>query len=176
MISGKLGNLSTPNSHTWLLTELGSGLDPCPAPPTGSGFLTPPHPEGTLVGKEGCPVGPTRCLKYSRSSRVSVSALAMTGTMLTTLLSRFMNSMSRGRRLERNPGAEMGSPTLPDAKRVSRQGGQDRSPTEPGRGQTRPGGPLRTDLEEAQGFRDTRGAGLLSPPALSQSPHLLDKE
>lgn len=45
---------------------------------------------------------PTRCLKYSRSSRVSVSALAMTGTMLTTLLRRFMNSMSRGLRLEWN--------------------------------------------------------------------------
>lgn len=44
-------------------------------------------------------MGPTRCLKWTRSSRVSVSALAMTGTMLTTLLRRFMNSMSRGLRL-----------------------------------------------------------------------------
>lgn len=52
-----------------------------------------------------------------------------------------------------------GSPTLPDTKRVSQQWG--RSPTEPGRGQTRPGGLLTTDLQEAQGFRDTRGAGLL---------------
>lgn len=39
-------------------------------------------------------------LKKSLSSRVSVSALAMTGTMLTTLLRRLMNSTSRGRRLE----------------------------------------------------------------------------
>lgn len=38
-------------------------------------------------------------LKKSRSSRVSVSALAMTGTMLTTLLRRLMNSTSRGRKL-----------------------------------------------------------------------------
>ncbi|TNN71002.1 hypothetical protein EYF80_018818 [Liparis tanakae] len=35
-----------------------------------------------------------------RSRRVSVSALAMTGTMLTTLLRRLMNSTSRGLRLE----------------------------------------------------------------------------
>ncbi len=39
-------------------------------------------------------------LKKSLSSRVSVSALAMTGTMLTTLLRRLMNSTSRGRRLK----------------------------------------------------------------------------
>ena len=40
-------------------------------------------------------------LKKSLSSSVSVSALAMTGTMLTTLLRRLMNSTSRGRRLRR---------------------------------------------------------------------------
>ncbi len=39
-------------------------------------------------------------LKKSLSSRVSVSALAMTGTMLTTLLRRLINSTSRGLRLE----------------------------------------------------------------------------
>lgn len=43
----------------------------------------------------------TVCLKSSLSSRVSVSALAMTGTMLTTLLRRLMNSTSRGLRLRR---------------------------------------------------------------------------
>lgn len=35
-----------------------------------------------------------------------MSALAMTGTMLTTLLRRFMNSMSRGLRLEQRDVAE----------------------------------------------------------------------
>lgn len=39
-------------------------------------------------------------LKESLSSRVSVSALAMTGTMLTTLLRCLINSTSRGLRLE----------------------------------------------------------------------------
>lgn len=41
----------------------------------------------------------TRCLNSSRSSRVSVSALAITGTTLTILLSLRMNSRSRGRSL-----------------------------------------------------------------------------
>ena len=40
-------------------------------------------------------------MKKSLSSRVSVSALAMTGTMFTTLLRRRMNSTSSGRRLGR---------------------------------------------------------------------------
>ena len=38
-------------------------------------------------------------LKESLSSKVIVSALAITGTMLTQLCSRFMNSTSRGFRL-----------------------------------------------------------------------------
>jgi len=43
----------------------------------------------------------TRCLNSARSSRVSVSALAITGTTLTILLSRRMNSRSSGRSLPR---------------------------------------------------------------------------
>lgn len=45
--------------------------------------------------------GLTVSLKKSLSSRVSVSALAMTGTMLTTLLRRLINSTSRGLRLQK---------------------------------------------------------------------------
>lgn len=45
-------------------------------------------------------------LKKSLSSKVSVSALAMTGTMFTTLLRRLMNSTSRGRRLRREEEEE----------------------------------------------------------------------
>lgn len=41
----------------------------------------------------------TLCLNSDFSSRVMVSALAMTGTMFTTLLRCFMNSRSRGRKL-----------------------------------------------------------------------------
>lgn len=46
----------------------------------------------------------TRCLNSSRSSRVSVSALAITGTTLTILLSLRMNSRSRGRSLVEGGG------------------------------------------------------------------------
>lgn len=59
----------------------------------------PDHSRG--AGGPGAPPVPplTRCLNSSRSSRVSVSALAITGTTLTILLSLRMNSRSRGRSL-----------------------------------------------------------------------------
>lgn len=46
----------------------------------------------------------TLCLNSDFSSRVMVSALAMTGTMFTTLLRCFMNSRSRGRKLRPREG------------------------------------------------------------------------
>lgn len=59
-----------------------------------------PALQGTWVTPEAL-WGPvlTRCLNSARSSRVSVSALAITGTTLTILLSRRMNSRSSGRSL-----------------------------------------------------------------------------
>lgn len=58
---------------------------------------------GGTRGSPGAPWGPvlTLCLNSARSSRVSVSALAITGTTLTILLSRRMNSRSSGRSLAR---------------------------------------------------------------------------
>lgn len=64
---------------------------------------SPRHQNSTHVNKHRVSTqveSLTVCLKQSLSSRVSVSALAMTGTMFTTLLSRLMNSTSRGLRLE----------------------------------------------------------------------------
>lgn len=64
---------------------------------------SPRHQNSTHVNKHWVSTqveSLTVCLKQSLSSRVSVSALAMTGTMFTTLLSRLMNSTSRGLRLE----------------------------------------------------------------------------
>lgn len=54
-------------------------------------------------GREGPHAGAeilTLCLNSIFSSRVMVSALAITGMMFTTLLRCFMNSRSRGRRLQ----------------------------------------------------------------------------
>lgn len=58
----------------------------------------------------------TLCLNSDFSSRVMVSALAMTGMMLTTLLRCFINSRSRGRRLGPREGvcqSHLALPTLP---------------------------------------------------------------
>lgn len=46
----------------------------------------------------------TLCLNSSLSSMVSVSALAITGTMLTIFPSRFINSTSIGRNLRETSG------------------------------------------------------------------------
>ena len=79
-------------------------------------------------------------MKKSLSSRVSVSALAMTGTIFTTLLRRRMNSTSSGRRLgkgrerkgegaeekekdrERGRKADTGRERKRHRKRANRQG------------------------------------------------------
>lgn len=49
----------------------------------------------------------TLCLNSSLSSMVSVSALAITGTMLTIFPSRFINSTSIGRNLTGNVGLDI---------------------------------------------------------------------
>lgn len=61
-------------------------------------FLPPPS-----WGREGYHAGEkilTLCLNSVFSSKVMVSALAITGMMFTTLLRCFMNSRSKGRRLQ----------------------------------------------------------------------------
>lgn len=61
-------------------------------------FLPPPRwgREGSHAGEEVL----TLCLNSVFSSKVMVSALAITGMMFTTLLRCFMNSRSKGRRLQ----------------------------------------------------------------------------
>lgn len=49
----------------------------------------------------------TLCLNSDFSSRVMVSALAMTGMMFTTLLRCFMNSRSSGRKLGPREGRKV---------------------------------------------------------------------
>lgn len=55
----------------------------------------------------------TLCLNSDFSSRVMVSALAMTGMMFTTLLRCFMNSRSRGRKLGPREGGVSEPPGPP---------------------------------------------------------------
>lgn len=55
----------------------------------------------------------TLCLNSDFSSRVMVSALAMTGMMFTTLLRCFMNSRSRGRKLRPREGGVSEPPCPP---------------------------------------------------------------
>lgn len=74
----------------WKTWQLGNGLDP----EEGKEALDRKRAKGWL----------TLCLNSDFSSRVMVSALAMTGMMFTTLLRCFMNSRSRGRKLEPRGG------------------------------------------------------------------------
>ena len=64
----------------------------------------------------------TLCLNSDFSSRVMVSALAMTGMMFTTLLRCFMNSRSRGRKLGPREGGVSEPPGPPHSASATTPG------------------------------------------------------
>lgn len=85
-----------PTNPSWTLRALGTELQ-SQQKRYGSSLPSPrqeregSHAEGEIL---------TLCLNSVFSSKVMVSALAITGMMFTTLLRCFMNSRSKGRRLQ----------------------------------------------------------------------------
>lgn len=91
-------NLSVRSSIFLILGPIGSRVDVYAVM---TNVITNLGRNGKVAMQQQKYQGLTLCLKASLSSIVSVSALAITGTMLTQLCKRFMNSTSKGRRLKR---------------------------------------------------------------------------